>query len=137
MFAHAHPINRIEARNEIGLDFVVHPTAEVENAMWGLYEAYASDMRLHEEFDWFAETIEQTQPPPPPIWTTGTEPPPPAVRVVELRELKYAYVESEARSDCREFDYEITATRQWDGAMGVESVNTGGRWRTLTPDPNG
>lgn len=133
LFAHSHPINRSEARKDIGLSFVTDPPSVVEEAMWRLYEAYARDMRLHQEFDLFAETAEQTEPPPPPPWSSGATPPPPAVRVVTLRNLKYVYVESGERSDCREFDYEITASRQWDGAMNVESVITGDRWRTLRP----
>lgn len=49
LYAHNHMISRREAKNEIKLA-VEKPTAELESAMWALFEEYERDLRLPEPF---------------------------------------------------------------------------------------
>jgi len=50
-FYHGHPINRVEARDQVGLPTVKDASKEVEAAMWSLFEEYEDELRLNQPFD--------------------------------------------------------------------------------------
>lgn len=50
LFYHGHPINRDEAKQDLGLH-AVEPSDEVEGIMWELYLQYESDLKLCEPFN--------------------------------------------------------------------------------------
>jgi hypothetical protein len=50
LFYHGHPINRLEARNDLKLK-VTDADPGVEDMMWRLYSDYADQMRLREPFN--------------------------------------------------------------------------------------
>lgn len=62
LFFHGHPINRKEAKEDLGLK-VEEPTTELEALMWDLYLEYEKDMKLKEPFNVLRE-LELKSPPP-------------------------------------------------------------------------
>ncbi len=68
LFYHGHPINRIEARDDLKLN-VVLPEPELETLMWDLYLQYEKDLKLNEPFNPVRE-LEQRLPPPTPVTLT-------------------------------------------------------------------
>ena len=50
LYFHGHPINRIEAKEQLGLKVRETPK-ELEEAMWSLYEEYEKDMNLETPFN--------------------------------------------------------------------------------------
>ena len=50
LFFHGHPINRHEARDDIGLGFVGDATPAVRDRMWDLYTLYAEENSFDEAF---------------------------------------------------------------------------------------
>lgn len=122
LYFHGHPINRHEAREDVGLDFVKDAPTEVEDAMWALYEEYERDMRLDQPFQPVQEAIALTNipaasPPGTPQNPSGA----PNQQMVNLGKLPSAIVESTARCDIHEVEYEVVLTRDFQGnyAFGV------------------
>src|SRR5205823_10098046 len=50
LFFHGHPINRKEAKDQIGLSNVIDPPSALEKLMWDLYLQYEAEMKLEEPF---------------------------------------------------------------------------------------
>lgn len=115
LYYHGHPINRREARDELGLLFVEDATPTVETSMWELYEAFDVDMHLNEEFAPLFEAIQTNAPrlPPPP----GPQGPQVTRTQVRLPPAKGVYVQSAARSDVYELEYEVVLSREWMGVI--------------------
>jgi hypothetical protein len=69
LYFHGHPINRKEAREELGLKVTENVPPELETAMWQLYEDYEAEMKNREIFDPLSEIFKaakvQPQPAPP------------------------------------------------------------------------
>jgi hypothetical protein len=116
LFFHGHPINRQEAREDVGLDFVKDAPPEVEQAMWELFVAYEEEMHLNEAFQPVQDAIAQNPLPVPPSPDPTLSP----VAAVPLDTLKLAYVESTARCDVFEADYEVTLRRDYSGLYGAQ-----------------
>jgi hypothetical protein len=72
LFFHGHPINREEAKNDLGLK-VEKPSSEVETLMWELYSAYESDMKLRDTFNPVRELELKAGTPPAPTPLTATQ----------------------------------------------------------------
>jgi hypothetical protein len=51
LYYHGHPINRQEAKKDVGLPTIVDPPQNVEKLMWQLYLDYEKDMNLEQPFD--------------------------------------------------------------------------------------
>jgi Serine dehydrogenase proteinase len=124
LYFHGHPINRSEAQNELRLTFVTDAEDEVEDAMWALYEAYAEDMRLDEPWLPMQEAYAINPvgiPNAPTIVPTpqGLQqiPSTPTVANVNIPTVISACVESVARADVHEIDYEVTLRREWTGEV--------------------
>ena len=54
LYFHGHPINRAEAKTELGLK-VVYPSRPLEDAMWKLYLEYETELKNRENFDFMSE----------------------------------------------------------------------------------
>lgn len=121
LYFHGHPINRTEARDDLRLGFVRDATPEEEKAMWALYAAYESDMRLEEEFlplqEVYASNPIDTPLPPQMInpgqlgaitINTATD---------KVGPLPTVYVESSARCDARTAEFEVTIRKDWHGSL--------------------
>jgi hypothetical protein len=110
LYFHGHPINRKEARDDVGLPFVVDATPAVADAMWELFSTYDEAMRLNDQFQPLLDAIKLN---PLPIPSAGH---PPAFASVPLDTIGAAYVESVTRCDVFEMDFEVTLQRD---PMGV------------------
>lgn len=55
LYFHGHPINRREAKNELGLKIADNPSPELEMAMWKLYLDFETDLQNMTAFDPMAE----------------------------------------------------------------------------------
>jgi hypothetical protein len=103
LYFHGHPINRREAREELGLKVVDAPPP-LETAMWELYEAYEVELRNRELFDPIGEIYRQIPDPVPFDPQNPQGQVPPLVPVSSFTRLvdKLAIVESARRSSCFE-----------------------------------
>lgn len=99
LYFHGHPINRKEAREELGLKVVDAPPA-LETVMWELYEAFESDLRNQESFDPMGEIYRQVPDPAPFDPATQPQQAPPIVPIGSFTRItdKLAIVESARRS---------------------------------------
>jgi Serine dehydrogenase proteinase len=101
LFYHGHPINRSEARDEIGLKTVEIPSDELERAMWELYLDYEAEIKLEEPFEAGTEFVSHHSAAPPPggiLTTTAT--------------VKLAFIESVAHTDVFTMDYKLSGQPQ-------------------------
>jgi hypothetical protein len=51
LYFHGHPINRVEARKELGLKVLENIPAELETIMWDLYVDFETEMQFREHYD--------------------------------------------------------------------------------------
>jgi hypothetical protein len=74
LYFHGHPINRREAKNELGLKVVDAPPA-LETAMWDLYKSYEIELKNSEIFDPMGDIYRQIPDPTPiPLGQNGNVP---------------------------------------------------------------
>lgn len=142
LYFHGHPINRIEARQDLRLSFVEDATPEVEDAMWALYVAYVDEMKLNEPFQPAQEAyaVQSIAPPQPPqvIQTPqGIQmlPTSPATATVELPAVTAAIIESSARTDMHQAVHEVTLKREWTGELGANAFVKSSGWFAETTPP--
>jgi Serine dehydrogenase proteinase len=109
LFYHGHPINRAEAKDEVGLKTVEHPPAAVEKLMWSLYLDYEVEMKMEEPFDAAAEFVAQQ--PATPAHPAGT-PPQAGGAITPIAKAKLAYIESTARTDVLTMEYKLSGLPQ-------------------------
>jgi hypothetical protein len=62
LYFHGHPINRKEARQELGLKIAENLAPGLETAMWKLYEDFEGDLRNREIFDPLGEIFRAAGP---------------------------------------------------------------------------
>src|SRR6266446_764376 len=62
LFYHGHPINRAEAKDEVGLKTIEHPSTTLEKLMWSLYLDYEAEIKMEEPFDAASEFVSQSAP---------------------------------------------------------------------------
>jgi hypothetical protein len=119
LFFHGHPINRKEAREQVGLSTVTNSEGPLECAIWDLYLQYESEMKLIEAFDPALEfgrhhDILGMQP-----GTSLASPP---------GSNKFAYVESEFISHVSKDEYVLQGTKQPNGSLSVAIFNLKRGW---------
>lgn len=51
LYFHGHPINRREAKDELGLQVSADPAPELETTMWSLYRDFEDELQNREPFD--------------------------------------------------------------------------------------
>jgi hypothetical protein len=119
LFFHGHPINRREAKDEIGLPTIQTPSAALEGLMWDLYVHYEQEMKLEEPFQPAMEFIARC-----PRLTPNTPTITPATKA------KLAYVESIKRSDCCSMDYQLSGVRADNGSTTVNVLVSSQGWAT-------
>lgn len=133
LYFHAHPINRSEAREDLRLTFVDEDVPrDVEEAMWRLYQAYADEMRMEEEFLPLQEVYGQNPiqlPAPPQMAAPGQFTPATiGVATAPLGPLPTVYVESRARTDRRTVAFEVTVRKEWTGELNANVALTAAGW---------
>ncbi len=124
LYYHGHPINRTEAKEEIGLGTVELPSPVVEKLMWDLFLDYEEEMEMETPFDAGAEFLDSF--PAQVAGTPNTTPP---------RIAKLAIIESMLRTDSSEMRYELTGTKNPGGGTQVSLVKLSQRWTLDTTPP--
>jgi hypothetical protein len=123
LFYHGHPINRKEARTQLGLGNVVDASGPIEKAMWDLYMAYEDEMKMDDPFLPGQEFLAHF-----PTLPLPTPAAPPDVKITPKSTLKVAYVESSERTDVFELDYELSGQKLPNGGVSVSSIFTRQAW---------
>ena len=65
LYFHGHPINRREARTELGLKVVENVSAALEMAIWDLYLDFETELQNRDVFDPVIDLWKNAQAPPP------------------------------------------------------------------------
>jgi len=121
LFYHGHPISRVEARDQIGLESVDFATEEVAALMWELYLRYETELELLTPFNsaqdfMVANPSFATQP----AGTSLTTP---------TKVAKLAYVESAAASVVSVLEYELMGVRTPDMKTAVSLLQKRTGWQ--------
>lgn len=119
LFFHGHPINRREAREQIGLTTVTDSSGDLETAIWNLYLQYETEMKLIEAFD--------------PPMEFGRHHDIQAMAVgaslaTTPASNKFVYVESEFITHVSQDEYVLQGTKQPNGALQVAIFNLKRGW---------
>jgi hypothetical protein len=104
LYFHGHPINRQEARDHVGLQTVVDPPQKVEKLMWRLYLDYEEEMRLEQPFDIISLFLAEH-----PALVAGQS------ATTKPQKSRVVSIESMARADFYEIDYELYGQKPADG----------------------
>ena len=107
LYYHGHPINRKEAKDQIGLKTITNATPEIENLMWDLYMEYENEIKADEPFDPLMDFISQNG-----DLAIG------ANNTIVISS-KLAFVESTQRTDYAEIKHSIFGVKQNNGGYQV------------------
>jgi hypothetical protein len=118
LYYHGHPINRIEAKDEVGIHTIELPSPDVESLMWDLYSEYETEMKMETPFDAAQEFI-KAFPAQPANNTFNVTPP---------RKARLVFIESAAQADVLTMDYELAGAKNPAGATNVTVINRGQVW---------
>lgn len=119
LYYHGHPINRKEAKDQIGLKKVIEPNDEQEQDIWNLYLDYETELQLETPFDPLQELVVANQGAGPGPITTGE------------KAVKLVCIESETREDYLEFKYRINGAVNVDGTTTAQTIQLGRNWKTV------
>lgn len=118
LYFHGHPINRVEAEKNIGIQTVKHPDAELEKAIWDLYIQYETEMLLESPFNPVFEFVKAF----PAAGFAG-------VKTTNLTQAKLSYVESEFKTDVAVLEYKILGMEQ-QGILNTQLLTLNQGWTT-------
>ena len=107
LYYHGHPINRKEAKDQIGLRTITNATPEIEKLMWDLYMEYENEIKADEPFHPLMEFISQNG-----TLAVG------ANNTIEIAS-KLAFVESTQRTDYAEIKHSIFGVKQNNGGYQI------------------
>ncbi len=113
LYFHGHPINSMEAREDVGLTFVHDADKVTADTMWNLFEFYERDMQLSDEFNPVLNAIALS---PLGLPQPGGQP---NQAVVSMPTSKVVYIESAGRCDAFERNFEAVLTRDFTGGYTV------------------
>ena len=119
LFFHGHPINRIEAKEEIGLSNVKHLNAREEDIVWKLYLEFEKEMKLDQAFNLVTDFGKKV-----PTVAPGT------VEIAPAETLNTVMVESEAGAHRYEFEYELIGKKDPAGVTQIQMVTRREEWVT-------
>jgi hypothetical protein len=123
LFFHGHPINRREAREDVGLNFVLDAPTDVSTAMWKLFKLYDDDMKLSQAFMPVQEAIQKSALPiPDPPGSPGNPTGAMSMATLPLDPMRGVYVESAKACDVYISNFEATLMRDFQGNYNA-SVN--------------
>ena len=117
LYYHGHPINRKEAKEQIGLKTIVNAEPKIEDLMWELYMEYENEINADEPFDPLMEFISQNK-----TLALG------ANNTIDIAS-KLAFVESSERTDFAEIKHSIYGTKQDNGSYQIVPNITARGWK--------
>ncbi len=128
LYDHRHAINRREAIDELGLAHVEFASPELEDLMWELYDDYAADMQLEDEYIAAHEgllALDGKLPAAPPLRDDGES----DIRTRSVGiAIRSAYIESREGSDWRQMNVSVTFARYSTGEVEVNELITADAW---------
>jgi hypothetical protein len=117
LYYHGHPINRKEAREQIGLRTVINADPELESLMWDLYLEYENETKADDPFDPLMDFVSQNK----------------DLQVNQSNTIeifsKLAYVESISRTDFVEIQHSVFGTKQANGSYQIVPNITSRGWK--------
>ena len=133
LYYHGHPINSREAREDVGLSFVVDAPSAVEAVMWKLFLMYETDLKLDQPFMPVQEAmsispISPALPPGSPSNPAGT----PNQATVNLGPFRTAYIESATGCDVFQTELEVALMRDFQGNLTPNIILKSQAWATET-----
>jgi hypothetical protein len=117
LFYHGHPINRLEARDQLGLKTVEIPPANVEAAMWQLYLEYEKEIDMEAPLDIASEFVSTF-----PTLAAGAQ------EITPSKEAKLVFIESEHRTDLYKLKYQLSGQKAPNGATSVTLIINSRGW---------
>ncbi len=117
LFFHGHPINRREARDQIGLSTVHDAETAIEPLMWNLYCQYEAEMLLLKPFLLAQEFLVEY-----PTLDRG------ASAITKEHTAKLAFVESVYHCDVSLLRYEISGQKNPDGGTNTILITNSHGW---------
>jgi hypothetical protein len=107
LYFHGHPINRKEAKEQIGLKWITYPTKKVEDLMWKLFIEYEKELKTEDPFNPIMEFIANNR----------------NLKVNEESTYniisKLAFVESTEKTDYVEMEHEVYGKKLPNGSFQV------------------
>ncbi len=125
LFYHGHPINRKEAREQIGLDTVRDAPLELEALMWKLYLEYEDELKLLAPF----KPAEQYQTE---ITKIRAEKKGNNISKTNPTTAKIAFIESTFDTDVATLSYELVGNTEQNGKTNVIMTTLEQGWRKET-----
>jgi hypothetical protein len=119
LFYHGHPINRNEAKEQVGLPMIEFPSPTVEELMWQLYLDYEQQIKMEEPFAplmEFSDRFHYMQP--------GQ------VSITPSTIAKLVYVESDKRTDVYSIDYQVAGQKTPEGFIQANTIFRRSGWST-------
>ena len=119
LFYHGHPINRKEAREQIGLEKVVDAPPDLERMIWDLYLNYEAELLLNEPFDSASEFMAKHN-----VHAMAAN----ETLVTDPTATKLAFIESDGLTHLSEFEYYLSGTKQSNGSVAVTILKVRSGW---------
>jgi len=107
LYYHGHPINRKEAKEQVGLKNIEYPELKLEKLIWDLYLEYEKEIKSEEPFDPLMEFVANNQ---------ALQPNQNATLNMSC---KIAFIESSKITDYAVIDYSIYGTKQVNGTVQI------------------
>lgn len=117
LYYHGHPINRKEAKEQIGLTNVEYASPELEDFMWQLYLTYEDEIKSEEPFN--------------PLMDFVAANPNLALNANNILNIscKSVFIESVNRTDYYEIDYSIFGTKLANGTYQIAANTMSQGWK--------
>lgn len=120
LYYHGHPINRIEATQQIGIPTIKQPSSEIETLMWKLYLDYEETMMMEQPFRPVSEFL-----------TKKPNLQPNVLDKTKPEKAKLAFIESGERTDMHYLDYQLSGQIQPNGSCNVTTIVRNQAWEIL------
>ena len=103
---HGHPINRSEAKNDLGMSNIVFPNQRLEKSMWNLYLQYESELEIRTPFNPSNEFLN--------LFPALA---PKDAKLTDPLTAKLTYIESSVQTDVKALEYQIHGEKLLNGAL--------------------
>jgi hypothetical protein len=132
LYYHGHPINRKEAKEQIGLSNVIEPDDTLEKLIWDLYLDYEAEMLLNESFDPIFEfrssNTEIT------LDEKSSEPDKKSSQITFEKEAKIVFIESRKMTDYLTMTYYPIGRKLDDGSTKMEIEYNPPSWKHIVEE---
>lgn len=117
-YFHGHPINRKEAKEQIGISFIENPNSDVEKTMWALYKEYEAEMMMEEPFNFVLEWV-----------AAFPDAKPDEQHITEPRECSLAFIESSNLTDRFSMRYQVAGSKDKTGMATATFIKLEQGWK--------